>query len=1524
MMKKSILFLFLMTLLSVEVSAQRITQKLGRGVVAVNRLSTKSPGNMRFNRGTYLISWRRFAEEPDTTLYRVYINGSKITETKNTNYVPSALSDGDVITVNPVIGSEEQADAGGSFTYNSSKTLFPNAFMNIDFENKICPADSFRTPFVFPGDLDGDGNMDYVVVRVTNSSKYNTMAQAYNSDGTFLWTYDFGPNIDPVAGQNSLITVYDINLDGKAECIVKSSDGSRFWNKSANTWGLYAKSSATGDTDNDGIIDYTAQSKRNPPFYMSVINGETGAEMNVCELNYAEAHDGVDQYSRDNRSAYMDDSNGKEYAFMTGHIIVTYDDGIHPMIMAECLDRTDDGNHHNYVFGFTYDWQGNVASNWHHNFTWSRNDKTPWPAEGHQLRGADMDGDGRDEMLQIGYAANTSGMIMSAGIQHGDRYRVSDLDPTRPGMEVYAIQQSNLLGQVVYDAATGEHIKEWYLPSVYDVARGECMDVDSTHLGYEIYSMIPNLYDIKGNVVRTGDNPYPYEGIWWDGDFGREKLSSPGGSGYSSNAMIEKDYGGRLAEFSQESNWATHAEWAVRAGFWGDIIGDWREEVILMKQDNDHGATGIVGYSTDMPSAYSMYTLLQDPHYLEDCTSRGYYQSPNTSFYLGYAMKCPPLPGTVTADLRWNKGTEWNTSAANFKSFDLATSSVFQNGKSVMFDLSGDTTEVISLNTVVEPGKTYLMTPSGHGYTITGKGSIGGKGEIWKSERGKVTLNANISSTGKTIVSNGVLEVNGIIAGPVSLRALGTLGGKATINGDVDFEGSLNYAGCRLMPREVMTFGKSLVINNNVYDEVTLQNGTVDKIFVNGNLDVKDTLIFSINAASMVNKEIAGTYTLVEATGTIHAADGLLKVRNLEGQPYTVSVEGNKIVLTIAETRDQADGVVWTGAVSDIWDYSAENFDNAGAATYFVKDDKVIFNDEALNYDITLNGKMVQDSITFDNTKTYTLNGSGAISGNGTLVKNGPGEVIMNIKNNDYTGKTIINKGTLTITDLANAGTASSLGAATSAIEINDGTLKVNADNVSTNRGIAITDTATIQVLQSAGSVSLNGRVYGSGVLVKEGLGQLNLNYAGTNSIKALVMKKGTLAQGTKETTLGTIPVTAAVGSKSAINLIENKEMTNAPCYNHPTTIEENADLTIGGIYRGSTRGSFTGTGNLTLNTGGIRFDVCSDFSKFEGSLHIANTAGGWTRLGNESSDMKRLTLKLGDGVQMAFYKFGNSSTVNGTLQVGALENEENFSAFANAPVFGQSGQTWEIGYNNKDTQYSGKFTGVIRKVGTGTLMLAGGGSDASFLVKGGILAYRNFVSGDKLTTGTITVSDSGMVLGYGYTSTVAANAGGTVSSGVSMNQTGTMRTTGNLLMNSGSTLLVKASGSSNDKFQVSGTLCRMTNATIKIMPLNDRTFAVGDQLIIFSGTKPESGWNIVSTDGSTWDDSKLSSEGVLVCTGATGTDGINGVPVSSETSVDVYSADGRLIREKVVYGKALKGLQRGVYVINGKKVYKR
>ena len=140
---------------------------------------------------------------------------------------------------------------------------------------------------------------------------------------------------------------------------------------------------------------------------------------------------------------------------------------------------------------------------------------------------------------------------------------------------------------------------------------------------------------------------------------------------------------------------------------------------------------------------------------------------------------------------------------------------------------------------------------------------------------------------------------------------------------------------------------------------------------------------------------------------------------------------------------------------------------------------------------------MIQSGVVVNTNDTYTFNGNGAISGAGDLVKEGNGKLVMKLKNNDYTGRTIINGGTLSIADILDAGQVSPIGKSTAVadnLQINGGRLEFTGTNSSTNHGMLLTDSARISVVKSNGALSLNGTINGkNAVLVKEGAGQLNL-----------------------------------------------------------------------------------------------------------------------------------------------------------------------------------------------------------------------------------------------------------------------------------------------------------------------------------------------------------------------------------------------------------------------------------------------
>ncbi|NLO70902.1 MAG: T9SS type A sorting domain-containing protein [Porphyromonadaceae bacterium] len=1468
-MKKFIRLLIVFSLVVIpflfngQLSAQRKMEYLDRGVVAVKN-----------NSGGYFISWRYLAQDPEDVLYNVYaqlrggtyvkLNPEPLSVT-NLTATSSQLGAGGKVYVTTVIdGVEGSPSKEFSLPTRGYTTLYRSAFLDITYDpaKDGLELHKYSTKFIWPADLDGDGEYDYVVDRLSTDGTNTHKVQGYLRDGTLLWTIDMGPNVPISQGHNDMVIAYDMDGDNKAEVIIKSSDGTVF----ANGKGVNGID-APYDSDGDGIVNYDLQNTRNQPHYITVIDGLTGIEKNTIAMKLPS------NYTRDNKASFM----GTEYSSLNGHMGILYLDGKRPSVGYVYLTRTLDKQHWYYASTYGYDKNGSLVNWWN----WERG-LTP-AAEGHGIRVADVTLDGRDELLDIGYGLKYDGTLaFNANISHGDRFRTGDLNPERPGLETFAIQQNapSMLGQLIYDAATGEAIHKYYLSSVGDVGRGECMDIDPTRIGYEFWSTMPNIYDAQGNILFEGNAPFPHEGVWWDGELDREDLSSPDGNGFNADVRkfvrSNRAFSNRLIEFAKMTNYTVKSEYGVRPAFFGDIIGDWREEVILEKRGSVlvNGVSvetnpGFVGFSTDYPTIHRIYCLMQNPAYRNQATTKGYYQSPFPDFYLGYDMPTPPIPPIHTAKLTWDSGTAFDLTSPNFVLQDDVTKSVFANGDDVMFDISGDNSAIIQINSDIAPSKLWAMNPKGKDYELGGSGKLTGTMELVKSQNGKFTLNGNHNYTGKTLISEGILCLNGSSSSEIDLRAKGTLMGNVVLNGGIILHPGLNVEGGRLSPGNGLDLGK-ITINSTVvlpgkstleFDINPDNPKKNDSIHINGDFTANGVNNIVINGS--LNP---GIYSLITWTGTFSGSKDNFNILGISGLPVRMLIAGNEIQLIVEETRSASD-VIWTGSTDSNWDYLTENFktiDTPQQNTFFVQNDSVVFDDSALSTSVNLTESMIANGIYVNNnTKSYIFTGAGGIGGTGGFVKEGKGLLDLGNIQSTYTGKTLFTNSLVRVSGLNQSSVAGVLGQASvnpANWVMTDSRLIVDAVNSNTDRGLTIQGTDTIDVPRSNGVVSITGIVTGSGGLVKEGAGQLNLSSSSPNSYSGeTVIKGGTVG-------LGTLEMNRTGFGKSGVIRMENgariRMFDNSADYNQRAvwyiTIPENNTARIDASSRCNINGTISGAGTLNFYVPYVRNDLVASGADFTGTI---NVTGRDFRITANPIAFPLASINLGDNVFMGAYSsIGASGTNNSqVVKLGSL---------AGAASSKVGGGNWHIGSNNKDAVFDGSILpgATVTKLGTGSWTLTNASTTTnSFVVSDGTLVVRNRIGG-ATGTGTLSVRNSASLIGTGtLDGNVLMTNSSVVMPGLTETNFGILNFNKNLTLTPNTTAIIKVGSSSNDKLKVGGIL--YLNGTLDMRNLGGLVWADGMEFKIFEAPNITGNFSTILPetpgDNLIWDTSRI-NEGII------------------------------------------------------------
>ncbi len=586
------------------VDAGRATGKLQMENLCRGLVSVRSGG------GSFL-SWRLMGYEPMDAAFNVYRDGTLVNDSPigdSTNYYDEGAPAGATYTVRVVIDGVEGGDSSVSRSDDSPTPTWDQNYIELPLQTTA----TYSAGDTSPGDLDGDGEYELVVKEentprdpshdgMTGQPKF----AAYELDGTLLWRVDLGVNIRE-SEHTTPFLVYDFDGDGRAELIVKTAPGTRD--------GLGAFLSKGPAAYDDDAADHRNSAGRvlSGPEYLTVFSGTDGAELATIEYHapFGSGDWGDDWGNRGDRynasAAFLDGTGRPSAVMQRGYYERTtfgaydYRDG--DLSLAWVFDTQDSGNR-------AYAGQGN-----------------------HTLMVADGDGDGRQEIIPGGITISPDGHGI-CGLDfyaHGDALHISDLVPSRPGLEVFQpFEGTGVPAYAVRDVMTCETLWRGPTTTSEGPARGVGADVSPGNPGAETWASGSGLLSAEdGRNVGGAPRAVNFL-LWWDGDESRELLDG--------NTVSQ--YDGEGQGFTAAGCTSINGSKSV-PNLSADLFGDWREEVVFLCG----GSLRI--YTTTQLTTRRIYTLMHDPQYRMNVSSQNatYNQPPHTGFHIGGGMDEPPEP----------------------------------------------------------------------------------------------------------------------------------------------------------------------------------------------------------------------------------------------------------------------------------------------------------------------------------------------------------------------------------------------------------------------------------------------------------------------------------------------------------------------------------------------------------------------------------------------------------------------------------------------------------------------------------------------------------------------------------------------------------------------------------------------------------------------------------------------------------------------------------------------------------------
>lgn len=1519
---KKLLLAIVASCCALTMSAQRTTDQLDRGLVA-----------MKSGTGVYL-SWRIQASEYYDVTYNVYRDGTKVNEDplSVSNYTDRSGSATSTYTIKPVVkGVEQEACAPASVWGSSYKEI---QLTHQGIKSTLVPNDACCA------DVDGDGELEILmkfdnqdeiaqsypkdgpVVNGTSTKEYSIF-EIFKQNGTRLWWVNCGPNMGDFQNNEQNIVGYDWDQDGKAEVVMRLLEGSSIHMADGTVYTIGANGqngtswynfrAATGGGTNWFMHDGKE--------FLVYCNGETGEIYHIMDFPLARLESG----ETDLNKAWGDGYGHRSNKFFFG---APYLDGRKPSIF---LARGIYTRHKMAALDVNPDTH-KLSLRW----KWYNNTNGPWKGQGyHNYAIADVDWDGRDEIVFGSMVIDDNGKGLSTtGFGHGDAQHCGDLNPYVHGQEQFCCNEDSE-GFNYRDATTSK---------VYAASLHVGKDVGRAMAGNFTESFPGGLGTAWGDPISTVTNA-PVEGliatgvnsnfrIYWDGDLVSETFNYLNGK--NTEGCIAK-YGSWTPIYTCAGS-LTNNDTKGTPCYQGDILGDWREEIIMRTANNN-----IRIYSTPTSTTYRIPSLWYDHQYRNAMVWQmcGYNQPPHTSFFLGKieGITMAPPPYTMTGRTEVANG---GTIGAALDGKDVI---VCETNDAAVTLTAGAKPNMLVFNvptwvqgsgasecTIKEPKITYTT----YTCTVTG-GGMTGDGRLVKQGDGVLTLpKADFTHTGNTDIWAGVLNFDGKMnSSDLWLNRFAELnsnGGEfksiKAAYASIIRPGGENQKGSMKVNALDLGYGSRIIV------DLFAEDGSADQLQLGSlNIESKTSNAWIIAGPTYLSPVIevvghnaageakmrAGKYVIATITGEI---TGKLENVVLEGLATTkklLYVEDGKLILEVIGMRDAGD-IVWTGAQSTTWDLAeSENFTITSGSdtevTTFVSGDNVLFNDEAALKTVNVVGSVIPTTFTVNNTIAYTLQGNGGIDGEAKFVKEGTGTVTMK-GNNLYNGGNILSGGSTVVSFLSNQfSEVGNLGAVTTTA--GKFIMKNGAELKST---VAIENGSLIKFEGEEGGVINNAADFKQDVaftgtqLTKTGNGTLFLN-GNAGALTNLTLSAGGVAiSGSNQPKKITV-----AGSK--VNIWDDNSNTT-----HQIDVlkGKTGTWTLTGTYYVAYANKLTGEGTLTIvprNTVS-RVRITGDWSQFYGTIkHI--TTNIWLPL-DMSTSASHATLDIAAGCSVA-------NVPNRTLTIGAVTGEGSLtnaacdfksSTATSGPVTYNIGNSddnnfkFEGTFNNNGT---GPNTVTFNKVGTCKMTYTGVGSNMTTAVKvnAGELCLNTTKSDPMLGTGTLTVAKNAILSGRGVlaNSSVTVSSGGVLRSGISeSNSAGKLSFSGKNVTVTGTAQTYIASKSAFCKFLDMGTL--KLNGSVKVLVKEGLELdEAGVEFKIFEASSISLGTNftIEGSEGFLFDTSKLASDGIIIVKNDPDYDAIESVSAEQALKGTIYTLDGKRLTTMPTH--------RGIYIVDGKKV---